>query len=354
MEATLIRGKPGSKRGYTEIIQQVYDLLENDRVGEAVMACLRLARLLQDYLNAAIFLRETGANNADLAHALYPGMQHLKSEVFDFVVKLSLEHHLRCRTLDFKPGTDKTGDRNILVVPVGEFDSEFARWEGVLNDLKVPPGMTPYDTAFFTDSYHTEKAHIRLRLKAIDTVKQRIKVNCYNYAVTLERQIAAQQNSQSFLEEIQNEVNNYFKAHSDDVFTKLQKAAQLVDSQNPEDLSLLLTQVRRAIKAAANFFYPSRSGKVTCSDGKERDLSDDQYLNRLHEYLATTFSRSSGAELLGAELKYLSAFARRLNDLACKGVHADVCASEAKQGLVGLYMFLYNVIANLQREPGNV
>ncbi|MDB5328982.1 MAG: hypothetical protein JWP03_133, partial [Phycisphaerales bacterium] len=30
---------------------------------------------------------------------------------------------------------------------------------------------------------------------------------------------------------------------------------------------------------------------------------------------------------------------------------ADVSAEEAKQGLLGLYMFLYNVIAKFQRKP---
>ena len=49
-----------------------------------------------------------------------------------------------------------------------------------------------------------------------------------------------------------------------------------------------------------------------------------------------------------AEVALLATFFRRLNDVASKGVHANVTAQEAKQGLVGLYMFLYNVIGRLQ------
>jgi hypothetical protein len=49
-----------------------------------------------------------------------------------------------------------------------------------------------------------------------------------------------------------------------------------------------------------------------------------------------------------AEVDLLSTFFRKLNDIASKGVHANVTAQEAKQGMVGLYMFLYNVIARLQ------
>ena len=134
------------------------------------------------------------------------------------------------------------------------------------------------------------------------------------------------------------------------MYTKLQKAAQLVDSNDTEDFSLLLTQVRRAIKAAADFFYPPKSESITCSDGKKRELGDEQYLNRLQEYLRTTFEKSSSRDLLRAEFKHLSVFSRRLNEVASKGVHSDVSAQEAKQGLIGLYMFLYNIVLQLQQK----
>jgi hypothetical protein len=42
-----------------------------------------------------------------------------------------------------------------------------------------------------------------------------------------------------------------------------------------------------------------------------------------------------------AEVALLATFFRRLNDVASKGVHANVTAQE-------VYMFLYNVIGRLQ------
>jgi len=43
---------------YAAAIERVYDHLENDHVDKAVMTCLRIARNLQDFLYAAVFLRE--------------------------------------------------------------------------------------------------------------------------------------------------------------------------------------------------------------------------------------------------------------------------------------------------------
>lgn len=331
-----------------DIIQKVYDELEHDRVENALMLCVRLARGIQDHLYSAIFLRETDGM-APLLRALHNDWKELKQEAIDFIQRRSLEYWLQTRTMDFSFGRDEKGDEmNVLAVAVGELDSDLAQLERVASELSVPAGMTPYDVAAFTDSYDRQRARIRLQMKALRTVKHRIKTRCLNYAISIERQLDAQQRTESFLHQVQNEVNNYFRGRSEDVFIKLQKAAHLIDSRDSEDRSLLLTQVRRAIKAAADFFYPA-AGKVVCSDGNERNLSDDRYLDRLQEYVAVTFAKSSSSGLLRAEMEYLIAFARRLNELASKGVHAEVSADEARQGLLGLYMFLYNVIAKLQR-----
>jgi hypothetical protein len=68
--------------------------------------------------------------------------------------------------------------------------------------------------------------------------------------------------------------------------------------------------------------------------------------------LWTTFRKSTSRDLLKADLDYLAVFARKLNDVASKGVHAEVSAQEAKQGLLGLYTFLFNVSYKLQEESG--
>jgi hypothetical protein len=162
--------------------------------------------------------------------------------------------------------------------------------------------------------------------------------------------LASQSKSEVFLHTIQNEVNNYFQANSDEVYSKLQKALHLINSTDPEDQSLLLTLVRKAIKEVSDFFYPPVSGSVICSDGKERQMGEEQYLNRLQEYIIVKFGKTTSDELLQAELEHLAIFARRLNDIASKGIHTTASVTEAKQGLLGLYFFLFNLISKLQKK----
>ena len=339
---------------YAAAIERVYAHLEDDRVDRAAMTCLRIARSLRDNLSAAVFLHEMYPGRREFARILYDDTNDLKPEARKFLHEKSLEQWLEIHTLDFTlagGGEEEDGEeRNVLAISVNELDTEIEQCEKWISDMSIPAGMGEYDTAAFTDRYVNRKQQMRLRIKAVLAIKQRIKTKCLNYAIRIERQLQAQRKPQSFLEDCQNEVNNFFKAHAEDVYRKLQRATQLVDSHDPEDLSLLLTEVRRAMKAAADYFYPPVDGFVECSDGKQRELGSEQYLNRLHEHIARTFATSSSRDLLRAEYEYLAVFARKLNDIAAKGVHADVGADEAKQGLIGLYMFLYNVVSRTQRD----
>lgn len=334
---------------YADAIKEVYGHLEKGHVDKAVMTCVRIARSLQDYLSFAIFLREMCSGGKEYGCTFFDATRHLTKDTKKTFWEMALKRYLETRTLDFTLGSNDRGeDKNVLVLGVGELDPEMEQCERHIQDMTIPAGMGEYDTAAFTDQYVNNKAQYRLRIRAIQTIKERIKTRCFNYAMSIEHQLKAQRQPQTFLEGIQNEVNNYFRAHSEDVYTKLQKAAQLVDFHDSEDPSLLLTQVRRAIKAAADYFYPPATEPITCSDGKVRNLDNERYLDRLHEYLVTHFQKSASEELLRAGFGQLAVFVRRLNDVASKGVHAVVSAQEAKQGLLGLYMFLHNVVSLLQ------
>ncbi len=245
---------------------------------------------------------------------------------------------------------DLMAANNVVIAAVGEIDSLLKQTEQSIKDLVVPPGMGEFDTAAFTDQYKARKEYLRAFIGALNMVRNRIKARCLTYATHVERQLQAQAKPQTFLHEIQNEVNNYFKTYSEDVYVKLQKATGLVDSSNPEDHSLLLTEVRRAIKAAADFFYPPAPGLVKCSDGIERELGDREYLRRIEQFVMTKFPKSASRDLMKAGFQHVAVLARRLNDISSKGIHADVSLHEAKEGLLGLYMLLYNIIVNVQDE----
>src|ERR1035441_10417936 len=282
---------------YRAVIERVYEHLENDDLGKAVMACLRLARHNQDYLNTAVFLREVYPDRTQLHRIFLEDTAKLNDEQRKFIWERATEIWISSDINEFVGRERGRGDdrddevedddgnrRNLFVFGAGQLDTELKRLEGCIQDMAVPPGMSPFDVAAFTDRFVGRKGVFRLHMQNIQTVRERIKTRCLNYAISLEKQLDAQERPETFLHQVQNEVNNYFKARSEDVYLKLQKAAQLVDSGDAEDHSSLLTVVRRALSATADFFYPAQSEAVVCADGVKRVLGEQEFLNRLHEY----------------------------------------------------------------------
>ncbi len=334
-----------------KLIERIYDHIENDDVDKAVFACVRLSRSIGDVFNTVLFLKELRPDKKQSNQAFYDEVKDLKEDAQKFLWKTVGEHWLEGRTMDYSVTDDP--DKTVMVMGVGEMKKEVDNLRDTISDLKAPDGMDGYDLAAFTDRYDSTKSQFRLRLSGISSILERIRTRCFNYASRIEHQLAGQRKADSFLMNIQNEVNSYFLSRSEDTYKSLRKATDLLGSKNSEDNALLLTSIRRAIHSASDYFYPPVSDDVLCIDGKVRKMGNEQYLNRLHEFVSLSFSKSTSTDLIKAELEHLMVFAKKINEIASKGVHARVTESEAKQGLLGLYLFLANVIEKLEYSTPN-
>jgi hypothetical protein len=330
------------------LIERIYDHVESGAVDKATVACLRLARKIGDSFNVVVFLRELYPDHHQLKVAFFEETHRLKKDAQDLLWKTTQDRWLEERSLDYSLADDE--DKNVLAMGVGDLIREVQQMEKSIDDLRLPPGMGEFDTAAFTDRHSQLKSQMRLKIRACHTVLERIRTRCLNYATRIEQQLQTADRASGLMASVQNDVHNYYAARSQTTYEKLRKAASLIDSKEPEDHALLLTAIRRAVKAVADYHLAPRATPVKCHDGVTRELGDEQYLNRLQEFCVSQTPSSSSGKLLRAEMDYLSIFIRRLNDVASKGVHAEVSSLEAKQGLLGLYLFLSNLIAKLEQK----
>jgi hypothetical protein len=296
-----------------------------------------------------MFLRELHPDIPQLKVAFRSETQHLSEEAAHQLWISTQERWIAEHTsLQLSgPGDDDGNQRNLLYLGVAELAHEIASMQSSIADLQLPTGLGEYDTAAFAAQYTREKALMRLKIRACQEILERIRARCLYYANRLESQLAAEAHTSDLVGEVQREVHNFYAERCDAAFQSLKKAASLLGSTDAEDHALLLTSVRRAVRAVADYHCPPLSEPVTCADGKVRELGEEQYLNRLHEYCMRQSEAGASTSLLRAEFELLAQFVRRLNDVASKGVHAQVSPFEARQGLFGIYLFLSNVITKL-------
>ncbi|WP_325308941.1 hypothetical protein [Longimicrobium sp.] len=300
-----------------------------------------------DTYNVILFLRELYPDQKQLHSAVYDETVHLTDEGRTFVWENSGKHWLAERTLDFGVDSDNP-DKNVLVMGVGELTREVEQLERSIDDLRLPEGMGEFDLAAFTDRHSGLKGGMRLKIRACHTILERVRTRCLYYALRIEGQLNSQQKTSDLVSSIQQEVHNFYATRCEPAYQRMRKAAELLPSSDPEDHALLLTSIRRAVNAVADYHYPPSGEPVVCLDGKSRQLGEEQYLNRLEEFCRTRFGADTSSRLLRAELDLLSVLIRRINEVASKGVHTDVTHAEARQGLLGLYIFLSNLIIKLE------
>src|SRR5690349_11387566 len=147
-----------SSMDYPQTLARIYEHLEEDHVEKAVMGCLRVARATNDYLNAAIFLRELYPRGTEVARLLHEDMSHLSKEQRKFLYEASGKRWLELHTMDYVLSGDPTeeelpeGDRHtVLNAAAGDIQSRIDQWEHSIADMALPSGMGEFDTAAFTD-----------------------------------------------------------------------------------------------------------------------------------------------------------------------------------------------------------
>ncbi len=330
------------------LLQKGFELIDNDDLLKCVRVCLRLARTNNDYLNAAIFLRELSTDSRAFGDTFYIDTASLTREAQEMLFTLSQDKWMKERHLTYKNSNDDDAPE-YYVKSVGELIHDIEHYEKSIDDFKTPTGMTPYDTAAFEDENKVLRAKVSSQLNSLYILKERIRSRCLNYLITFEKQITNQEKVRDLQFDFVNEVNNYFKEKDESTYQKLVKAMELLISNDEESYSLLLTEIRRTIKSVADYFYPPKEEIIKCSDGKERVLGNDQYLNRIQEYIATSVKKSTSQELLLLEYEGLEKISRKLNDLASKGVHNKISHREARQCFISFYNFV-SIIIMMERE----
>lgn len=139
---------------------------------------------------------------------------------------------------------------------------------------------------------------------------------------------------------VRERVDRHLTEHAPEAGRALSAALARATSEDPEEWSQALTSCRRALKAVADALYPAREGEV---DGHK--VGEDEYLNRLTQYVKEKMTSSSQREVLQEELKSLHARAESLNTIASKGIHSAADRRDLEMGIVRTYFFLGEVLA---------
>lgn len=117
-----------------------------------------------------------------------------------------------------------------------------------------------------------------------------------------------------------------------------------MDSDNPEDWANAVHSCRRILLDLADALYPSQDEPIIVN-GKKIKVGQDQYINRLIQFINGKAGSKTYAEVVGTDLSSIGMRLDAINEAVCKGTHVDVSKDEASRYIIHTYLLISDIIS---------
>jgi hypothetical protein len=143
-------------------------------------------------------------------------------------------------------------------------------------------------------------------------------------------------------EQVRQTVDGQIAALVPDAVSKLAAAFENAASDQPEHWANAASTCRRLIKAVADELRPAGP------DVAGRKMGNDQYINRLIDWIVTIDLSPTAAAVTTTELAHLGERLDAADGAGHKGAHSDVTRYDASRFLTGTYLLLGDIL-NLKK-----
>lgn len=244
----------------------------------------------------------------------------------------------RNRTMDID------GQAMVNGTSIGQLEDQLRAAQAAYDDFVSPAGLSPVDAYYVHRDADAGKAKLIPTINTLQMVVERVRSSVHSFLVATEAELEQGQSQSGLFVRAQEYVNGALAQYAPKSLEQFVAAQDRLYGGTREDLAHALTSCRRMLKSLADHLYPATNGGVVGIDGIERPMSDDQYRNRLLEYVRQVLGKHAQSGVIQKTLDSLGARLKSLDSLASKGVHDDVTAAEAETCVVWTYVLAADLI----------
>lgn len=240
-------------------------------------------------------------------------------------------------------------DVNLRSVQQLEELAQMLREQEAATLVPPPPGMHSYDLGKHVSDQERARTHLVASRIALETVLARIKNRLWDFLTETEHELTFGEATAETFDRLRSYVDEQLTTIAPPALGQFQTAYRRLKDGGDEDRAHAVTSCRRVLKTLADELYPASSEPVTGVDGKSRVLNDAVFVNRLLQYVAETVGKHENGAVVQAALKDVDTRLHALNELASKGVHADVTTYEVDTCVVQTYLVVADVLRIRER-----
>lgn len=157
---------------------------------------------------------------------------------------------------------------------------------------------------------------------------------------------------QYIVEEIRNEVDSKLSKLNPKISDEIDSLYLNLSSTNPADWYKVADSSRRIIIFLADSLFPAREGLYKMTDGREIEINEGNYINRLLAFVDQTSNSSGHKQFLLAEIQYLESYLRKVVEFTQMGVHTkNISKFSASMIATHTYLVISDVLKLNQEKP---
>lgn len=335
------------------LVQELLDTFDNptETIASLARRCQRIASLRGDarallWLSLELsdvandFENKTGTVRETLAARL---LGALPAEESERIFRVEYESYTRRRMLPDNKANYRSVQQTEALV-------QTLRREEEATLIPPPLGMGTLSL----ERHVAEQTKARVRLlesrQSLEASLARIRDRLWEFLTETEYELTFGEATAETFDRLRSYVDNQLTTISPPALEQFQVAYRRLKDGGHEDRAHALTSCRRVLKTIADELYPATSEPVIGDDGRARVLGDDKFVNRLLQFVSEKVGKHENGAAVQAALKDVGTRLTALNDLASKGVHAEVTTYEVDTCVVQTYLVVADVLRIRERS----
>lgn len=332
-----------SKQRNEEALHLSDEILRNFELSEIptqniILKCLRLARLTNDVEGVEWLRQEVGGfeeasdgflTTSAWAATLRSGRRYLIDDP------------------DSKGGKPKKIER--------AFTQSIGAMEAIVNAAKARMEVA-YDRNVSLSSQSTyqpiipptnaaERNSIQSQIQQNTERIEKVKSRLYQYVFNMNYELKFGDITEDIFSRKRQTVDTSLKDICPEAIHKFISVYENLKSDNDEDWANAVHTCRRIIKEVADSLYPPSDEPVVLPGGKTIKVGEDQYINRMIQYIESKSTSERFKAIVGSHLKFIGERLDGVHEAANKGTHAEVTLKEAERYIIYTYLVIGDILS---------
>jgi hypothetical protein len=182
---------------------------------------------------------------------------------------------------------------------------------------------------------------IQTNIERIEKVKSRL----YQYVFNLNYELKFGEITEDIFSRKRLSVDTALKDICPEAVQKFISVYENLKSDNDEDWANAVHTCRRIIKEVADSIFPPSAKPLEISGGKIIKVGEDEYINRLIQYIESKSTSEKFKAIVGSHLKFIGERLDGVHEAANKGTHAEVTLEEAERYIIYTYLVIGDILS---------